>query len=334
MSKLAAESTARTFVIDSFNVHRLVIAGVTVASKFFSDVFYTNSRYAKVCPSAYICLTPSPPTQVGGLPQAELNQLELQFLLLNDFRLVISAEEMQRYAEQLIVFSESGGPTLHLQSPIPPANHRPPTPSHPAPTIPTTTAAPMHTMGAIDAYGGRIPSDAASSSAPLSVQNGSANNKTPSFRPQNSSPTPAPIAVPISITRVKSKPTLRTRVLADDSEPDTETETETENETEGGWTTDDEPTIRPGCGGAGGGESDCASLCSTGTEDGDGDGFYADGEDDDEDGEGREVEIGDACARGKGERTPEQKGRDGGVGGLVMRISRMGGDGDYRMASP
>ena len=37
------------FVVDSFNIHRLVIAGVTCASKFFSDVFYTNSRYAKVC---------------------------------------------------------------------------------------------------------------------------------------------------------------------------------------------------------------------------------------------------------------------------------------------
>jgi hypothetical protein len=38
----------RGFVIDSYNVHRLVIAGITVASKFFSDIFYTNSRYAKV----------------------------------------------------------------------------------------------------------------------------------------------------------------------------------------------------------------------------------------------------------------------------------------------
>jgi hypothetical protein len=37
------------FVVDSYNIHRLVIAGVTCASKFFSDVFYTNSRYAKVC---------------------------------------------------------------------------------------------------------------------------------------------------------------------------------------------------------------------------------------------------------------------------------------------
>lgn len=36
------------FVVDSFNIHRLVIAGVTCASKFFSDTFYTNSRYAKV----------------------------------------------------------------------------------------------------------------------------------------------------------------------------------------------------------------------------------------------------------------------------------------------
>lgn len=38
------------FVVDSFNIHRLVIAGVTCASKFFSDIFYTNSRYAKVIP--------------------------------------------------------------------------------------------------------------------------------------------------------------------------------------------------------------------------------------------------------------------------------------------
>ena len=38
---------ANFFVVDSFNIHRLVIAGVTCASKFFSDVFYTNSRYAK-----------------------------------------------------------------------------------------------------------------------------------------------------------------------------------------------------------------------------------------------------------------------------------------------
>jgi hypothetical protein len=42
------EDLSQFFVVDSYNIHRLVIAGVTCASKFFSDVFYTNSRYAKV----------------------------------------------------------------------------------------------------------------------------------------------------------------------------------------------------------------------------------------------------------------------------------------------
>lgn len=76
------------FVVDSFNIHRLVIAGVTCASKFFSDVFYTNSRYAKV----------------GGLPLPELNHLELQFLLLNDFRLSVPVEELEAYGTMLVEF--------------------------------------------------------------------------------------------------------------------------------------------------------------------------------------------------------------------------------------
>lgn len=48
----------KTFRVDSYNIHRLVIAGITVASKFFSDVFYTNSRYAKVCLQIVLFLYP------------------------------------------------------------------------------------------------------------------------------------------------------------------------------------------------------------------------------------------------------------------------------------
>ncbi|KAI8956488.1 cyclin-domain-containing protein [Daldinia sp. FL1419] len=81
-------SPSTYFVVDSFNIHRLIIAGVTCASKFFSDVFYTNSRYAKV----------------GGLPLAELNHLELQFLLLNDFRLAVPVEDLEAYATMLVEF--------------------------------------------------------------------------------------------------------------------------------------------------------------------------------------------------------------------------------------
>lgn len=52
------EALSHFFVVDSFNIHRLVIAAVTCASKFFSDVFYTNSRYAKVCDLSLIRSTP------------------------------------------------------------------------------------------------------------------------------------------------------------------------------------------------------------------------------------------------------------------------------------
>ena len=84
------EGPGSAFAVDSYNIHRLVIAAIVVASKFCSDVFYTNARYAKV----------------GGLPLPELNHLEFQFLLMNDFRLLIPLPDLQRYADQLLLFWE------------------------------------------------------------------------------------------------------------------------------------------------------------------------------------------------------------------------------------
>ncbi|KAG6815277.1 hypothetical protein H0H87_003375 [Tephrocybe sp. NHM501043] len=112
MSKLSGAAVGRSFIINSFNIHHLVILGVAVASNFFSNFFYTNSHYAKV----------------GGLPLAGLNQLELQFLLLNDFRLVISSAEMQRYAEQLVLVSSADPQTQQNPHPHP---HPPPPTTHP-----------------------------------------------------------------------------------------------------------------------------------------------------------------------------------------------------------
>jgi len=59
MAEEGSRTGGKPFVIDSYNVHRLVIAGVTVASKFFSDVFYTNSRYAKVCNQTFRSISAS-----------------------------------------------------------------------------------------------------------------------------------------------------------------------------------------------------------------------------------------------------------------------------------
>ncbi|KAI8338979.1 cyclin-domain-containing protein [Chlamydoabsidia padenii] len=72
--------------IDSFNIHRLMITGIMISSKYFSDVFYTNTRYAKV----------------GGIPVTELNALELTFLKLNNYSLNISVEELEQYGDQLL----------------------------------------------------------------------------------------------------------------------------------------------------------------------------------------------------------------------------------------
>ncbi|KAG6825759.1 hypothetical protein H0H87_008782, partial [Tephrocybe sp. NHM501043] len=47
MSNLSSNAVGHSFVVDSFNIHRFVIAGITITSKFFSDVFYTNSPYTK-----------------------------------------------------------------------------------------------------------------------------------------------------------------------------------------------------------------------------------------------------------------------------------------------
>ena len=78
-------------------------------------------------------------TQVGGLSEAELSHLELQFILLNDYHLSLSPEELQCYADELIRYS-------HRRSEATPVTWN-------------SVFRPMQSMGAIDAFGGTIGSD-------------------------------------------------------------------------------------------------------------------------------------------------------------------------------
>ena len=103
-TQLSSDPQHSLFMLDSFNVHRLVIAGMAVAIKFYSDIFYKNSRYA----------------QVGGLPVDELNYLELQFLLLLDFRLMISVEELQQYADFILNYADLEAKPTPAAGPGPP----------------------------------------------------------------------------------------------------------------------------------------------------------------------------------------------------------------------
>jgi hypothetical protein len=80
--------------------------------------------------------------QVGGLPQLELNQLELQFLLLNDFQLAIPSDEMQHYATQLIAYSRESS----LPSPI---SDKPLSPTHTGPRPATNVEMVLGSVAAI-----------------------------------------------------------------------------------------------------------------------------------------------------------------------------------------
>ncbi|KAH9853955.1 cyclin-domain-containing protein [Lenzites betulinus] len=226
MMKLAKETCGKVFAIDLYNVHRLVIAGVTVASKFFSDVFYTNSRYAKV----------------GGLPLTELNQLELQFLLLNDFHLMISQDDIQFYASKLAQQSQipSG---VSLTSFLPDS---PPSTTHDAHQSPV---GPLTYFTAVDGYIAHLHMRARPP------------HHDASHHPHQHTYTPS-----------HSRPTSEyRRSVSAHSVSTSESATECDTETDVDGETDDEPTIRAPHSSA---SSETMSLHSAAS--GDADSTYAD----------------------------------------------------------
>ncbi|KAJ1964985.1 cyclin-like protein interacting with PHO85 [Dipsacomyces acuminosporus] len=81
-----AQSHRPSLAPSPYNIHRLIITAIVVAHKFNSDIFFNNARYSKV----------------GGVPLAEMNQLELELLFLVRFDLKIDAEELQRIGNWLL----------------------------------------------------------------------------------------------------------------------------------------------------------------------------------------------------------------------------------------
>lgn len=73
------------FVISSNNIHKLLLSAIVVAAKYQDDDTYLNTYYAKI----------------GGLTLAELNQLELEFLLMIEFEVYIDDEVYNQYNSKL-----------------------------------------------------------------------------------------------------------------------------------------------------------------------------------------------------------------------------------------
>ncbi|KAI4378283.1 hypothetical protein MLD38_015782 [Melastoma candidum] len=72
-------------LVVSLNVHRLLIASITVASKILDDVHHNNAFYGRV----------------GGVSNLELNRLELELLFLLDFRVGVSSQVFESYCLHL-----------------------------------------------------------------------------------------------------------------------------------------------------------------------------------------------------------------------------------------
>lgn len=81
------------FVVNSLNIHRLLITSVMLAAKFFDDQYFNNAYYAKV----------------GGVPGPEMNTLEVEFLSMSDFSLAVSTETYTQYYTELCNHAHNSG---------------------------------------------------------------------------------------------------------------------------------------------------------------------------------------------------------------------------------
>ncbi|KAL8248371.1 hypothetical protein R6Q59_005239 [Mikania micrantha] len=68
-------------LVVSLNVHRLLVTSIMVAAKILDDEHYNNAFYARV----------------GGVTNAELNRLELEFLFMLDFDLTVTTRVFESY---------------------------------------------------------------------------------------------------------------------------------------------------------------------------------------------------------------------------------------------
>ncbi|KAH9607471.1 hypothetical protein KSS87_019368 [Heliosperma pusillum] len=72
-------------LLNSFNIHRLLITSIMVAAKFMDDLYYNNAYYAKI----------------GGISTTEMNFLEMDFLFGLGFHLNVTPTTFHTYCSYL-----------------------------------------------------------------------------------------------------------------------------------------------------------------------------------------------------------------------------------------
>mmetsp|Transcript_8582 Transcript_8582/g.19757 ORF Transcript_8582/g.19757 Transcript_8582/m.19757 type:complete len:232 (-) Transcript_8582:238-933(-) len=74
------------FLLTSFNVHRVYLTCILVASKYWDDLYYSNAHWSKV----------------GGVNVRELNALELELIFLLDWKIGVRPAEYASYRAALL----------------------------------------------------------------------------------------------------------------------------------------------------------------------------------------------------------------------------------------
>jgi len=75
-----------SFLVNSLNVHRLLITTIMLGAKFFDDQYFNNKYFGKV----------------GGVSQREMNLLEIEFLFMINFDLFVETELYKVYDKRLM----------------------------------------------------------------------------------------------------------------------------------------------------------------------------------------------------------------------------------------
>ena len=77
--------------LTNYNIHRLLFTSILISIKFNEDIIYDNLLYSKI----------------GGIPLAELNKLEQEFLKRIGFSLFVSEEVYKKYYTYLHINENS-----------------------------------------------------------------------------------------------------------------------------------------------------------------------------------------------------------------------------------
>jgi hypothetical protein len=85
IATIVSACSSSTLFLHPLNIHRLLLVAVMLAAKFYDDDIYKNTLWARV----------------GGIPLTELSRLEMDFLLLMDWKLLVPKETLAETAKLL-----------------------------------------------------------------------------------------------------------------------------------------------------------------------------------------------------------------------------------------